>query len=100
MIDSVGTKILTNYPSFDTLVFKSEFPGSNNPIICNFKLDTTYYITVACCGSLDIIPTSKLKNDSLNYWDFEKDFVAGYTQFGTIGFGGSENADGSGEAFD
>ena len=32
--------------------------------------------------------------------DFEKDFVAGYTQFGTIGFGGSENADGSGEAFD
>jgi len=29
---------------------------------------------MACCGSNDIIPTSKLHNDSLKYWDYEKDF--------------------------
>lgn len=73
-VDSVGTKIPTNYPKFDTLVFKTESPGANTPIICNFKPDTAYSISAACCGSLDILPTSKLKNDSLMHWDFEKDF--------------------------
>lgn len=72
--ESIGTKIKTNYPKFDTLVFLGEAPNIDRPIICNFKPDTVYTISVACCGSLDIIPASKFKNDSLSIWDFEKDF--------------------------
>jgi len=72
--DSIGTKIRTNYPKFDTLVFLRDAPNINRPIICNFKPDTVYTISVACCGSLDIIPASKFKNDSLSIWDFEEDF--------------------------
>jgi hypothetical protein len=70
-IDSVGTKIRTNYPNFDTLVFKPEHWEFKTIIICNFKPDSTYSITGACCGSLDIVPQSKLKCDSLNYWGAE-----------------------------
>lgn len=73
-VDSIGTKIKTNYPKFDTLFFLADAPNTNIPIICNFKPDTLYTISVACCGSLDIIPASKFKNDSLSLWDFEKDF--------------------------
>lgn len=73
-VDSIGTKINTNYPKFDTLTFIENAPIVNIPIICNFKPDSVYSISVACCGSLDIIPASKFKNDSLSIWDFEKDF--------------------------
>ncbi len=79
--DSIGVKIPTNYPIFDTLIFKAEFPGSNSPIICNFKPDTIYTISMACCGSRDIIPLSKFENDSLKYWDLEKDFDKIQNQF-------------------
>lgn len=72
--DSIGVKIKTNYPKFDTLTFIENAPNINIPIICNFKPDSAYSISVACCGSLDIIPASKFKNDSLSIWDFEKDF--------------------------
>ena len=72
-IDSVGTKIPTNYPKFDTLVFRSEYSESNYPIICNFKPDTNYSIIGACCGSLDIVPSSKLDCDSLQYWGWPED---------------------------
>lgn len=72
--DSIGTKIKTNYPKFDTLVFLGDVPNINRPIICNFKPDTVYTISVACCGSLDIISVSKFKNDSLSIWDLEEDF--------------------------
>ena len=81
VIDSVELTIPTNYPNFDTLVFNSDAANSNNRIICNFKPDTNYYITMACCGSNDIIPTSKLHNDSLKYWDYEKDFDKIQNQF-------------------
>ena len=70
-IDSIGTKIKTNYPDFDTIVFLSYY--DNCPIICNFKPDSIYSITGACCDEVDIIPQSKLNNDSLHIWDFEKD---------------------------
>lgn len=73
-VDSIGTKIRTNYPKFDTLVFLADAPNINTPIICNFKSDTVYTISGACCGSLDIIPASKFEHDSLALWDFEKDF--------------------------
>ena len=68
--------ISTNYPQFDTLVFLSEGSNSNDKIICNFKPDSSYSIASACCASLDIIPTSKLKNDSLKAWyeDYESNF--------------------------
>ena len=72
--DIVGAKIKTNYPKFDTLVFLGDGSNINRPIICNFKPDTVYIISVACCGSLDIIPLSKFKNESFSHWDFEKDF--------------------------
>lgn len=73
-VDSITIKIKTNYPKFDTLVFLANAPNINIPIICNFKPDSAYSISVACCSSLDIIPTSKFKNDSLSIWDYEKDF--------------------------
>ncbi len=81
VIDSVELTIPTNYPNFDTLVFTSNAANSNNRIICNFKPDTNYSITMACCGSNDIVPTSKLHNDSLKYWDYEKDFDKIQNQF-------------------
>lgn len=73
-VDSIGTKIKTRYPKFDTLVFLANAPNINIPVICNFKPDSIYTVSVACCGSLDIIPASKFRNDSLYLWDFEKDF--------------------------
>lgn len=73
-VDSIGTKIKTNYPMFDTLVFIEDAPNINRLIICNFKPDTIYTISHACCLSLDIIPASKFRNDSLFLWDSEKDF--------------------------
>jgi len=67
-IDSIGIKIKTNYPKFDTIVFISLY---NIPILCNFKPDSIYSIIGACCAELDIVPTSKLSNDSLYIWDIE-----------------------------
>jgi len=62
------TKVKTNYPKFDTL-----FLSQKKPIICNFKPDTNYSVSGACCATLDIIPSSKLDCDSLKIWDFEVD---------------------------
>jgi hypothetical protein len=73
-IDSIGIIIRTNYPRFDTLVFLTDASNIGIPIVCNFKPDSVYSLSVACCGSFDIIQTSKLKNDSLKFWDYEKDF--------------------------
>lgn len=71
-IDSIGLNIKTNYPSLDTIQFLTS--PNPKPIICNFHVDSSYTLTVACCGSLDIIPSGQFENDSLKHWDFEKDF--------------------------
>jgi hypothetical protein len=73
-IDSSGTDIHTNHPKFDTLIFKTPSPGANEPILCNFKPDSIYTVSIACCGSLDIIQKSKFEKDSLLFWDYDKDF--------------------------
>lgn len=73
-VDSSGISIPTNYPNFDTLLFNSKRYRFSKAIICNFKPDSSYTISMACCNSLDIIPTSKSECDSLRYWDYEKDF--------------------------
>lgn len=75
-VDSAGSKIKTNYPKFDTLVFVVEDASVIKPIICNFKPDSVYTIADACCATLDIIPASKFKHDSLSVWflDPEKNF--------------------------
>lgn len=73
-VDSIGTRIKTNYPKFDKLVFVRGAPNINEVILCNFKPDSTYSVSVACCGSFDIIPASKFKNDSLSLWDYEIEF--------------------------
>lgn len=75
VIDSLGLKIKTSYPKFDTLIFLSESGNSTDKVICNFKPDSSYNLTYACCGSLDVIPTYKFNLDSLKYWDAEKDFL-------------------------
>ncbi|MCW3104037.1 MAG: hypothetical protein JWO09_2477 [Bacteroidetes bacterium] len=72
-IDSIGKKIPTHYPGLDTLSFKDEDRESNFPIICNFKPDTSYSLIGACCGSIDIVPASKLSYDSLKYWSWPED---------------------------
>jgi hypothetical protein len=73
-IDNIGTKISTRFPNFDTLVFQTESANSKMQLVCNFKPDSSYVITYACCGSLDIIPKSKFNCDSLKYWTVENDF--------------------------
>ena len=73
VLDSNFTSIPTHYPGFDTLVFLNTSASGTNPIICNFKPDTSYSVNIACCASLDIIPSSKLDHDSLRFWDYEKD---------------------------
>lgn len=72
-IDSIGIKIPTKYPEFDSLIFKRESDGYNFPIICNFKPDSNYTIIEACCGDLDLILSSKLDYDSLSYWRWPED---------------------------
>ena len=66
-------RIRTQYPKFDTLRFLGAANKMTSKIICNFKPDSAYSIAEACCASVDIIPTSKLKNDSLKIWwdDYE-----------------------------
>lgn len=81
IIDSVGTEIITNYPSFDSLIFLDNGANINIPIICNFKPDSTYSIISSCCGSLDIIPTSRLQNDSIPMWDLVVDIDKIQNQF-------------------
>lgn len=73
-IERTGISIKTLYPKFDTLSFLSGAANQNDKIICNFKPDSSYVISGACCGSLDIIPQSRFNCDSLKYWDGEKDF--------------------------
>ncbi|NQX93210.1 MAG: hypothetical protein HRT74_14005 [Flavobacteriales bacterium] len=73
-VDSSSVTIKTHYPDFDTLIFLSEGPSTKSQIICNFKPDTSYVISVSCCSNLDIIPETKFDYDSLENWDYEKDF--------------------------
>jgi len=73
---SVGSKavtISTNYPDFDTLSLSLGETDWDENIICNFKPDSIYILETACCGSIDIFPSDKLKNDSLKHWNFSKD---------------------------
>lgn len=72
-IDSAETEIPTNFPNFDTLRFESP-RHPKVPIICNFKPDTTYYISLACCAEFDIIPMSKYNNDSVILMNKSEDF--------------------------
>ena len=72
-VDSMGILVHTNYPDFDKINFVSRLPYSKTPIHCNFKRDSSYTITLSCCGSFDIIPTSKLECDSLKYWGIDID---------------------------
>lgn len=72
-IDSNAKSLPTNYPAFDTL-FLSTDPRSDEPILCNFKPDSSYTLSWACCGSFDVIPSSRFTNDSLDLWDYEEDF--------------------------
>lgn len=74
LIDSIGVRIKTHYPLLDTLVFLTESANSKQPILCNFKPDSLYFISAACCGSLHLVEASQLINDSLKYWDYETDF--------------------------
>jgi len=57
-IDSIGTDIETNFPEFDTLFFPTQ---GNQHILCNFKPDSSYLVSGACCATLDIIPYEKMK---------------------------------------
>lgn len=74
-IDSTYQEIETHYPEFDSLILTWEKRNTTkDPIICNFKPDSTYSIYHSCCASLDIYPTSEVEHDSIKNWDFEEDF--------------------------
>lgn len=70
-LDSTHTSIRTNFPAFDSLVFPTQ-GGAKYPIICNFKPDSNYSVTPACCATLDVIPSYKIDNDSLKFWITEE----------------------------
>lgn len=67
-IDSNFTRIRTAYPEFDTLRIVEKSQMGSNPIVCNFKPDSSYSLIVACCSSLDIVPSRKANSDSLRIW--------------------------------
>lgn len=69
-IDSNYTSIKTRFPIMDTITFLEQTIGENSgrKLICNFKPDSSYTITPACCATLDIIQSYKVNIDSLNYW--------------------------------
>lgn len=69
-IDSNFQEIPTLSGDFDR-VQNSERPL---PIYCNFEPDSSYTLSLACCGSMDIYPSWKLQSDSLKHWDYEEDF--------------------------
>ena len=63
-IDSTYQEIETHYPEFDSLILTWEKRNTTkDPIICNFKPDSTYSIYHSCCASLDIYPTSEVEHD-------------------------------------
>jgi hypothetical protein len=80
-IDSTATKIPTQYPRFDTLIFKRDAISLGVPIICNFKPDSNYSITIACCAEPDITEMSKLNCDSCQFWDLTTDLDKIHRQF-------------------
>lgn len=53
-IDSNFQTLPTRYPAFDTL-----YLDGWGPVLCNFKPDSSYTLIIACCGTVDIIQTSK-----------------------------------------
>lgn len=69
-VDSTGIMLHTQFSRFDTLSFCGENPNVNDPILCNFKPDSSYTIIQACCGSLDIVSSAKWK---LLEWNGEYD---------------------------
>ncbi len=71
-VDSIGIAIATNYPRFDTLIFLMHDPESLSPILCNFKPDSLYSVTMACCGMPDLVK-AKPHNDSLDVWKYPQD---------------------------
>ncbi|MFI5204618.1 MAG: hypothetical protein ACHQF2_09000 [Flavobacteriales bacterium] len=62
-IDSNYTRIQTRFPNFDTIILIHDLK-----VVCNFKPDSLYTVTLACCATLDIVASYKLNNDSLDYW--------------------------------
>ncbi|GAB5419216.1 MAG: hypothetical protein Crog4KO_25610 [Crocinitomicaceae bacterium] len=72
-VDSIGIELETHYPGFDTIQFQID-ERDRNFVLCNFKPDSSYSLIVACCGSIDLTPSSRLENDSLSLWDYETDF--------------------------
>ncbi len=72
-IDSVGVELETHYPGFDTVQFQID-ERAGKFVLCNFKPDSSYSLIGACCGSVDLTPSSRLENDSLSIWDYELDF--------------------------
>ena len=80
-IDSAATKIPTHYPKFDTLIFKRDAISLGVPIICNFKPDSNYSITMGCCAKPDIAKSSKLSCDSCQFWKLPTDLAKIHRQF-------------------
>lgn len=60
VIDSSFTKIESNYPIFDTLIFLNNVDVVQPKVLCNFQPDSLYSLHYACCGSIDIIPSWKI----------------------------------------
>lgn len=67
-IESSKQLVKTNFPDFDTLYFDSE-----EPIICNFKPDSSYSLIMACCGSTDIVSSYKYEITKSMNFESEKD---------------------------
>lgn len=76
LVDSNEVRIPTKFPSFDSLRILDESPHGDKAIVCEFLEDSSYSIVVACCGSLDLVPTRKAKDADLVglYAEYEANF--------------------------
>lgn len=66
--DSIGQKVKTNYPDFDTILY------GGTEIISRFKPNEKYVFVEACCLSIDILPEEKGNpfNKGMHTGDFDE----------------------------
>ncbi len=72
-IDSSYRTITTASSVFDTLQISGGANSYETKILCDFKHDSSYTFILACCGSIDIVPSWKLSYDSLKIWSEQMD---------------------------
>lgn len=67
------TEIAVSNEAFYELVFLNRKSDSSKITLCNFKPNTDYSIIIACCATLDIVPSSKINDQLKSWWNNDTD---------------------------